>query len=313
MDFLSDFMQKGGPFMWPIAGLLFLAVPWTLVLAVMGFVRKRTPAFLWWAPALLAVLAGALGAVQGQHQAIEAISFASVEVQGVLAAAGHSVSLVTRVAGNGAGMLMLFGAACCAAVVAVARPGEESRRTVGPAIGAGAITALGGIALVGTAVFTQAGPIGVALGALLTVLGGVAVTAGGFRTPGGEADARRIGELRLVISGALIGAAVLGGLTIVDQGAVETHAAIAHTSAELKMTLMAAGLTMSHGGWIVTGVGAVITLVASILMTRASAGRLLDGRSIGSVALALLGVASWLALVVTFSTRAADYAVLFPN
>ena len=113
---VADLIYQGGPFMWPILILLVLTPLWSMLLAVLGIARFRVPAFLWWCPALLACLIGALGTVIGQHQAIQAIAFASPETQGALAAAGHSTALTTRVAGNFVGSAILFGTVLCAAL-----------------------------------------------------------------------------------------------------------------------------------------------------------------------------------------------------
>jgi len=304
---VADLIYQGGPFMWPILILLVLTPLWSMLLAVLGIARFRVPAFLWWCPALLACLIGALGTVIGQHQAIQAIAFASPETQGALAAAGHSTALTTRVAGNFVGSAILFGTVLCAALAAVARPGEMPRNSIGSAIGAGFLAGFGGIVLTLAAWFSDAGVAGLAIGGTFITLVAFSLMVGGARTSPIDEDANRVAELRLVMVGGLVGAVVLGGYGIVDYGASLAHEAIAHASAETKLSLHSMGESLSGGGWVVMGLGLAVALVASSVSVRASSGRMLDGRAVGSVVLTLMGIVIWLGLLATFSSRAVGY------
>lgn len=307
MDLITDMIHRGGPFMWPILLLLGLTPLWTIVLAGLGVARFRVPAFLWWSPALLVSIIGALGTVIGQHQAIEAVAHASAETQGTLAAAGHSVALVTRVAGNFAGSAILFGTVLCAALAAVARPGEVPRNSIGSAVGAGFLAGCGGLVLAVVAWVADAGVAGMVIGLTFASLVAFSLLVGGVRTSPIEEDANRVAELRLVMVGGLVGAVVLGGYGIVDHGASVAHEAIAHASAETMLTLQAMGASISGGGWVVMGLGLAITLVASSISVRASSGRMLDGRAVISVVMTLFGIVVWLGLLATFSSRAVGY------
>lgn len=307
MGSVTSYMAEGGVWMYVILGSVVLALLWSMALSVAGMMRLRVPSLFYWGPAVFVICVGGLGAVYGQHLALGAVAHASEEMQGTLAAAGHGMALIPRMAGHFGGMTILTWAALCAGLAAAVRPGEAPRGSWGSALGAGALLGMGGVILAVVAWLVDAGAMGVALALQLALVGSLGAFLAGARTSMVPEDADRLGELRLTVVGCLFGAVVCGGYGIVDQGTVQAHQAIAMASAETRLTLQAMGESVSGGGWWMMGLGLPLVAMSMSLMVRPSTGRLLDGRGTFSMVATTLGWLTWLLLLAVFSWRAVGY------
>ena len=307
MDPFSNAMADGGPVMLLIMGSMVLSVLWSMVLALAGMFRLRVPALLYWGPAVFIICLGALGSLWGQHQALQAMANVEPNMQGPLMAAGHAASLLSRMAGHYAGMVCFFTVALCAAFAAVVRPGEAAKMSWGSALGSGTLLGLGGFVLAFVSWMVDAGPMGFLLALSISFIGGFTAFIGGLRTSMVTEDADRMGELRLTVAGSLVGAVVCGGYGIVDQGSVDTYNAISMASPESMQVLMAAGDSLSGGGWWLMGLGLPLMAMALSFMVRPSTGRLMDSRGSFSVMATTAGWVCWFLLLAAFSWRAVGY------
>lgn len=293
MSLLVELMHKGGPFMWLLL-LVFVAAPTlTLLGAVLLALRRWVPAVLFWLAPLGLVLFGAIGRIQGQVMAGEAVAHASMETKSVMLHAGLGVAAHTELSGWGmAALALLLSAPLVGIGLAVgAGPGARWRPT------AAVMAALAGLvgAVVAVAVaFVQ--PSGGSPGAEITLLpafllvGGFALGLSALRDNDDPVHAPRLASGRVAVA-----AMVLAGLLcLVVAGSLHgftvLHEAMAHASAESRRTLMFMGIVGSRAWWLPGASGLLMAVVAGAITSVGGIRHCLGTRYLTSGGLVALGV-----------------------
>ena len=275
MHLLVDLMHKGGPFMWLLL-LVFISAFVPVVLgAVMLGLRRWVPSALFWLAPLGLILFGAVGRIQGQIMASEAVMHASMEVKSTLLHAGLGVAAYTELSGYGMAAMVLALSAPVVGVCLMAGAGPEARWRPLPAVagvGAGFIAAIAAAAVA----MVQPWKVHGAGGELLLlpgllVIGGLALGLSALRGSDHEADAGRLAAGRLSVGALVLGSVLCAVAAGSLHGYTVLHEAMAHASAETRMSLMAlgilglrswwlpgaAGLLLLSSGAVITGLGGV--------------------------------------------------------
>jgi len=148
MNFFVDLMRDGGPVMWLLLLLALPALPVALGAAVLAGLGRRVPLATGVVLPLLMVLAGALGAVTGAVQVVEAVVYASAELKGTLAHAGMHMALIPESTGLMlAGSVLLVNALGSGVVSVVARGDHAAEVQAEHRLGAALSATLGVLAL----------------------------------------------------------------------------------------------------------------------------------------------------------------------
>ncbi len=295
MSFLVDVMHKGGPFMWLLLLLLVVAPVPLVVGATVTALRKWVPSVTWWIVPGLAVIAGAVGRIQGQVMAGEAVAHASVETKSVLLHAGLGVAAYTE----WAGWAFAFGCLLLGALVAgpclAAGAGKGARLRLGLSA-AVFLVALGGAALVvlvGWLGFVEHGEGGTWLWLLpLVVLsGGVAMALASLREGTTVEDLQRGAAGRAGLAAMVLGALVALWVASVLHAGINLHEGIAHAAPEMRSSLVAHGVFQARAWTLPGSVAALVVLVMGALVTLAGLRHLVRPRfvvsGLGTVALLL--------------------------
>ena len=284
---LMELLHDGGPLMYALIALLMLGAMGLLITTALGLMRHRIPAVVWLVAPLLMVWAGLLGTLQGVILASDAISYASLEMRGVLAHAGYSVALVTKFSGLFLASVLLVLGAWGAAVVAALRPGPDATfRPLGGVLGGGLVT-LVGVGLVGWAAVSHTDT---------AIIGGVLVASGpalalaGLREGGDPADRSRSGEGRVAVMMCVLGAVLSMGLFSYVQGSSGVHRAIAMASAEMRTTLVAVGVMQQSFAWMALVVGGLSAILGGLASVGGLWREALSGRTVVSVTAVGAGV-----------------------
>jgi hypothetical protein len=260
MTFLVDAMHKGGPFMWLLLLLLLAAPLPPLVGAVLLGLRRRAPAALFWLVPGLLVLAGAVGRIQGQIMASEAVAHASVETQSLMLHAGLGVAAYTEFAGWGLAALALWLSAPMVGLALLVGAGEGARWRILPALAGLGGGLLGLLVAVGVA-FLQLRATGPSSALwcvpALALSGGVAMGLAAAR--GNEADEHgaRLAAGRLLVLALVLGSLLTAGLAGVMNGFIQVHEAVAHAAPESRAALMATGTAMM-ASWVLPSLAALV-------------------------------------------------------
>lgn len=256
MDRVVVLFQEGGSFMY----LFILLVPFvasvSLLAAMLTGSGRRVPVAAWWAGPVLLLVNGLVGTWWGLEMCLQALARASREVVPVLAANGAAVSLYTLLVGAGLAAIALSSCAVAWGLAVLIRTrGQAVPRDPLAAIPAG-LTVLGtGIAWAVAGGFV-AGVAG--LGFLGLTLGWVA---------SGE-DRAALARDRIGLASIVAGALMSGVGAAWCWAKVMFLEAVSRASAETKPVLMAAAAEAAPSVLVVTGIAAVVLLLAVYEATR---------------------------------------------
>jgi hypothetical protein len=253
MGLIVDMMHKGGPFMWLLL-LLLLAAPIPLVVgAVLLAIRRWAPSVLFWMVPMGLVLFGAVGRIQGQIMASEAVAYASPETKSTMLHAGLAVASYTEFSGWGLAAVTLSLSALLVALGLLIGAGAGARWRAASAV-LGFLAALAAaplVVVVGMVMPRFSGAAGPELLVLplLFVLGALAVGIGALRDNADPAHAARLANGRVQVALLVLGSVVCMVASGSLHGFATLHEAMAHASAESRQTLMVVGIGMMRAWW----------------------------------------------------------------
>ena len=253
MGLLVDMMHKGGPFMWLLLLLLMAAPIPLLVGAVLLAIRRWAPSVLFWIVPLGLVLFGAVGRIQGQIMASEAVLHASTETKSVLLHAGLGVAAYTEISGWGLASVTLSFSALMVALGLLIGAGSGARWRAGSAL-LGLLAALAAAPLavvVGVIMPRISGPTGPELVVLplLFVLGALALGISALRDNPEPDHAARLANGRAQVALLALASVLCMVAAGTLHGFATLHEAMAHASPESRQTLVVVGVGLMRSWW----------------------------------------------------------------
>lgn len=269
--------KDGGPFMY----LLLLAVPASALLAlvwtVLSLLKIRVPLPVWLFAPVSTIGVGLLGTALGMNMALEAIAHASAEMKSTLAAAGYSVALYTTLVGWGVASMSFVAAAWAAGVSLLRAESEDPWDFKLPALLLGGGLLLGVVATA-IGIFYGDGPMPILVG-LVALMAAPSLSIGSLRTSMEPESRTRLAEGRLVVGVLAMAAPLSMAACAWVSGKVRVMEAVAYASAEMKQTLLGAGMALQDStlwvGLVATlGTGLLAAVMVAPLLRHISGGRL---------------------------------------
>ena len=303
MGMLVDAMHKGGPFMWLLLLLLVCAPVLPILAGALAGLRRWTPGMLLWCVPVGLVVFGALGRIQGQIMAREAVMYASLETKSVMLHAGLGVAAYTEWAGWGMAALVLSASALMMALGLAVGAGEGAHLRLVPA-GSALLGGCVAAVLVVLAAFFQpvmARPVGPEswLLAAVVLVGAVAVSLAASRGNDAPQDAARLANGRVLVLSLALGSVLAVGVSGTIQGFSQLHEGLARASRDQLVVLTVFGVDAMRAWRLPMAVGVLGLGLAGALACLSGLKHLVTARHLisgGVVALALVvaaGSSAW--------------------
>lgn len=245
-------LTEGGPIVTATLLIGLLGIPFSVFMTwSIGFMTWRIPMSLAWLPATLAIVLGFIGVFVGSSQTEAASAAASPEMRQTMIAAGISISLYASYVATGTAALAFAAFTFNASLPALFAVGPDGGFKLSSSLGAVAGAFVGTMLSIGATLMMLSirdlfmmGPA-LYLLPLLTCGLTLAILFASLRESDEREHQGRIAGLRIAILIAAVLAIMLAGEFFRLGGTVNTFAAVAHASAEMKAELMAKGLELS--------------------------------------------------------------------